>query len=111
MERPEPRLSREEIAKREIGRTDISPTLARAMVAVFLVTIVAVPTIQSIQEILGGGSSASGSRWPGWCGIASAFDGVPESYRKTGGGWSAKDPRGERPPAEEHPRVRGAARG
>ena len=111
MERPEPRLSREEIAKREIGRTDISPTLAWAMVAVFLATIVAVPTIQSIQEIRGGGSSASDSRWPSWCGIASAFDGVAGIVSEDRRGPVREDPRGERPPAEEHPRVRGAARG
>jgi alginate O-acetyltransferase complex protein AlgJ len=90
MERAEPRLSREEIAKREIGRTDISPPLAKAMVAVFLATILAVPTIQSIHEILGAGRSARNSRLPGWCSIASAFSGVHESYRETGGGQSAR---------------------
>jgi alginate O-acetyltransferase complex protein AlgJ len=90
MKRPEPRLSREEIAKREIGRTNISPTLSWVMVLVFLITITAVPILQSIQEIQGGRGSSTGSHWPGWCGIVAALDGVSESYRTAGGDWSAK---------------------
>jgi alginate O-acetyltransferase complex protein AlgJ len=85
MGRHEPRLSREEIAKREIGRTEISPALAWVMVAVFLTTIIAVPTTQSIQEIAHKGTTTRDSRWPGWCGIASTFDGVTKSYRNTKG--------------------------
>jgi alginate O-acetyltransferase complex protein AlgJ len=90
MERPEPRLRREEIAKGEIGQTDISPGLAWVMVAVFLATIVAVPTIQSIQDYQGGRRSASDARRPAWCDITSAFDGVSGSYGKTEGGRPAK---------------------
>jgi alginate O-acetyltransferase complex protein AlgJ len=85
MEPTERPPSREEIAKREIGHTDMSPTLAKAMVAVFLVTIIAIPTIQSAEELLGRGSSTGASRWPSWCGITSAFDGVRESYRQIDG--------------------------
>jgi hypothetical protein len=81
-----PRLSREEIAKREIGRTDISPTLAWVMVLVFLATITAVPLIQSIQELRGGQQSSRRSHLPGWAGITAAFDGVSGSYRNTPGG-------------------------
>jgi alginate O-acetyltransferase complex protein AlgJ len=90
MEPPERRLSREEIAKREIGRTDISPTLARFMVAVFLATIAAVPAIQTIQEVLLDGRNAKNSRRQNWYAIASAFDGISESYRKAEGGRFAK---------------------
>ncbi len=60
------------------------------MVAVFLATIVAVPTIQSIQELQVGRGSASETRWPAWYDIAFAFDGVSGSYRKTEGDRSAK---------------------
>lgn len=90
MERSEPPLSREEIAKREIGRTEISPRLAWVMVAVFLATILAVPTIQTIGGFQGGRGSASDPSWPAWCEIASALDGVPEAYRKAEGSQSAK---------------------
>jgi alginate O-acetyltransferase complex protein AlgJ len=90
MERHEPRLSREEIAKREIGRTDVNPTVAWMMVVLFLVTIAAVPAIQSVEEVLGRRGSGRNSRWPGWCGIASAFDGVSDAYRNTESSHSAK---------------------
>lgn len=41
-----PALSREEIAKIEIGHTDVSPRLARALTGVFLALVFAVPVMQ-----------------------------------------------------------------
>ena len=82
MERTEQRPSREEIAKREIGRTDISPALSWTLVAVFLLTIATIPALQSLHEIRGAASSTS--RRPGFCEITEVLDGVPDAYR-TGG--------------------------
>ena len=41
-------LNREEIAKIEIGHTDVSPGIARAITAFFLLCIVAVPTVETV---------------------------------------------------------------
>ena len=49
---PKKRLSREEVAKREIGQTDVSPALARTLVAVFLFLIIAVPVVQFVHEAM-----------------------------------------------------------
>src|SRR5262249_48238960 len=81
-----PRESREEIAKREIGRTDISPRLARAMLVLFLATILAVPAIQSILDVRGDGRSAADLNWPTWCRVDSLFLGVAQAYCKAAGG-------------------------
>ena len=43
--------SREELAKREVGHTDISPLLSKALAMVFLFTIVSVPLVQYIDEL------------------------------------------------------------
>jgi len=43
--------SREEIAKREVGHTDISPLLSRALAMIFLLTIVSVPLIQYTADL------------------------------------------------------------
>ena len=45
-DRPMSPLDREEIAKIEVGHTTISPSLARVMVVVFLVTIAALPLVE-----------------------------------------------------------------
>lgn len=45
------RLSREEAALREIGRTDFAPGTARFLVIAFLLTILSVPLIQQIHEV------------------------------------------------------------
>ena len=43
--------SREQIAQREVGHTDISPWLSRALTAVFLATISSVPALQTVSDI------------------------------------------------------------
>jgi alginate O-acetyltransferase complex protein AlgJ len=43
--------SREQVAQREVGRTDIAPWLSRALTAVFLVTITMVPAVQTVSDI------------------------------------------------------------
>ncbi len=47
---------RERIAKIEIGHTDVSPVLARALIAVFLVAIATVP----IVDLLTGRAASTG---------------------------------------------------
>ena len=79
-------LSREEIAKREIGRTDISPGLARFMVVAFLGTLVAVPSIQLALEIHGAGRTPGAQRWPSCCDLALRLPTVAESFREAEGG-------------------------
>ena len=43
--------SRERVAQREVGHTDIAPWLSRALTAVFLVTITMVPAVQTVSDI------------------------------------------------------------
>jgi alginate O-acetyltransferase complex protein AlgJ len=43
--------SREQIAQREVGHTNIAPWLSRIMTAVFLVTISVVPALQAVHDI------------------------------------------------------------
>ena len=79
-------LSREEIAKREIGRTDISPPLARFMVAAFLGTLVAVPSIQLILEVRTLRHGSVGDRWPSCCDLILRLPGVAATFREAEGG-------------------------
>jgi alginate O-acetyltransferase complex protein AlgJ len=43
--------SREQVAQREVGHTDIAPWLSRALTAVFLATITVVPALQAVYDI------------------------------------------------------------
>jgi alginate O-acetyltransferase complex protein AlgJ len=43
--------SREQVAQREVGRTDIAPWLSRALTAIFLVTITIVPAVQTVSDV------------------------------------------------------------
>lgn len=56
--------SREQIAQREVGHTDIAPWLSRALTAVFLVTISIVPAIQIGSDVRQGRSGARDSSVP-----------------------------------------------
>jgi alginate O-acetyltransferase complex protein AlgJ len=57
----QPPLSREEIAKREIGRTEIAPALAWLMTVLFLVTLALPATVQLIAEARGGSAAQTPS--------------------------------------------------
>ncbi len=70
-------IDREEIAKREIGQTDISRGMCLVLTAVFLVVITGVPVIQQTQEWQA--SRAKGKHeWPQAFAI---FGAVPEAYK------------------------------
>jgi hypothetical protein len=56
--------SREQIASREVGHTDIAPWLSRMMTAVFLVTILVVPALQVVSDIRQGRTGNRGSAVP-----------------------------------------------
>jgi len=58
------RLSREEVAKAEIGRTDVGAPLARLMAFVFLATISAVPVAQHVHDIVAYSAGERCSPWP-----------------------------------------------
>src|SRR5512140_2692748 len=45
------RLSREEAAKEEIGRTDVSPGVSFAIVCLFLSTVGVVPLLQHVDDV------------------------------------------------------------
>ena len=68
-DRPVSPLDRERIAHIEVGHTNISPTLARALVIAFLLLLAVLPLI----ELAGGGPGALGARGaPGAQGAAGA---------------------------------------
>lgn len=79
-------LSREEIAKREIGRTDINPALARIMVAAFLGTLLAVPLIQLALELHGTGRDSAEPIRPSSLDLLVRLPVVAEVFRETEGG-------------------------
>ncbi len=56
--------SREQIAQREVGHTDIAPWLSRALTAVFLVTISVVPALQAVYDIRQGRAGDRSSAVP-----------------------------------------------
>ena len=43
---PDPLLSREEVARVEVGHTDVTPSVARALVVCFLAVVVALPIVE-----------------------------------------------------------------
>ena len=49
--RPAPKLSREEIAQREIGHTDSTPGINLFLTAMFVATIAAVPLVQTVCDL------------------------------------------------------------
>jgi len=61
---PYTKLSREEIAEMEVGKTAISRSTSTALVAAFILTIVSVPVIQHIIEINAGFAKSGAWVWP-----------------------------------------------
>ena len=58
------KLSREDVAKLEIGHTDISPTLSWCLTLIFLVTIFSVPLVQHARELRGQNVQSASFEWP-----------------------------------------------
>ena len=78
-------LSREEIAKREIGVTDVAPWLARTMTAVFLLVLLAVPLVQTAYERSTATGDAGQRAWPRSLAIVTSLPGVAEDFRRAEG--------------------------
>jgi alginate O-acetyltransferase complex protein AlgJ len=77
-------LSREEVAKIEIGRTDISRRLAVLITIVFLAAIFAVPGAQHVREIAAWRAGERSSSIPeAWTILKSAI-GMGRTWRRTG---------------------------
>jgi alginate O-acetyltransferase complex protein AlgJ len=75
----QPPLSREEIAKREIGRTEIAPALAWLMTILFLVTLAVPPTVQLIDEA----RSGTAARTPSSVQLIHSFPAVADAFSST----------------------------
>ena len=92
-ERPKPQ-TREEQAKLEIGQTEISLGVKWALVVVGLVTLFAVPAVQTYHEMR---QHAEGRRENPWPQCFDIFDALPRAataYREHNGGWFSKIFRG-----------------
>ncbi|HVW02120.1 MAG TPA: hypothetical protein VHB77_17345, partial [Planctomycetaceae bacterium] len=77
---PPSELSREEIAKREIGHTDIRPVTAWTLTVAFLATIVVVPTVQAVHEL----RQAPAGRLPRCCSLFGELPEVIEPFQNSG---------------------------
>lgn len=81
-----PPLSREEIAKIEIGHTDIAAWLARTMTAVFLAAIFAVPLVHEFTAPADDNSPPA-TTWPRCCSIFTALPEVAVAFDRADGDW------------------------
>lgn len=75
------KLSREEIAKREIGQTEISPALSWLMTVLFILTLIVPPTVQLVYEVV----ISDGSRVPSSLELFHRFPDVAHVFRRTEG--------------------------
>lgn len=75
------KLSREEIAQREIGRTDIAPGLAWLLTVLFLLTLVMPPTVQVLYEIV----TSERNEMPVCFELFQALPEVPRTFHHTEG--------------------------
>ena len=80
-----PPLSREDIAKLEIGATDIAPWLAWTMSIGFLGVILAAPLAQTVYELRNARSEAASGNCPGALSIASALPAATDVFQRTRG--------------------------
>ncbi|MFP4105929.1 MAG: alginate O-acetyltransferase AlgX-related protein [Phycisphaerae bacterium] len=76
------RLTREEVAKIEIGHTTITRPMAWVLILGFLLTIFAVPTAQHVYDLHRYYTGKRRTAWPKPYEILSAFDNVPDEAAK-----------------------------
>ncbi|MDZ7615729.1 MAG: hypothetical protein U1E05_01920, partial [Patescibacteria group bacterium] len=86
--------SREEQARREIGRTEMGPRVKWTFLAVSLFTLLAVPVVQTYDEMRQFAEGRRASPWPQCCDIVDAFPRAAAAYRSHDGGWISKVFRG-----------------
>lgn len=80
-----PPLSREEIAKIEIGHTDIAAWLARAMTTVFLAALFAVPVVHECTSPDNENAPPATTTWPRCCSIFTALPEVAVAFDRADG--------------------------
>lgn len=78
-------LSREDIAKLEIGQTDITPWLARAMTVAFLVVTFAVPLVHEFTATHEVQKNQARQTWPYCCAIFTALPEVAQVFDRSDG--------------------------
>lgn len=78
-------LSREEIAKLEIGQTDIAPWLARAMTVVFLAVTFAVPLVHEFTATEEVQKNQARQTWPYCCAIFTSLPEVAQVFDRSDG--------------------------
>ena len=61
---PYTKLTREVIAEREVGKTQITRSVSVVLVAAFLLTIISVPLVQQVLEIRSGYAERGRWVWP-----------------------------------------------
>lgn len=83
-----PATWREDQAKLEIGHTEIGPTAKWMLVMVFLVTILAVPAIQTGREWLDNRADSAERPWLQAVEIFRAFPAATDAWRQTDGGFT-----------------------
>lgn len=78
-------LSREEIAKLEIGQTDIAPWLARAMTIAFLAVTFAVPLVHEFRATEKVQEKQTRRTWPYCCAIFTSLPEVAQVFDRSDG--------------------------
>lgn len=84
------RLTREEIAQRDIGHTDISRRLAWFMIAAFLFTLIVPPTAQLAYDLATRGERPNVDSCPSCGELFCLMSTVADSYKRTEGGSGAR---------------------
>ncbi len=79
------KLTREEVARLEIGQTEIQPALAWTMVAMFLATLIAVPTIQVVGDLHRETAREADSPVPGCLRIVHALPAAWKTFGQSDG--------------------------
>jgi hypothetical protein len=76
-------LSREEVARQEIGRTEVRPLTAWLLTGAFLTTLVGVPTMQLAHELQQ--TSPDGAVLPGCCRVLACLPRAAACFESAGG--------------------------
>ena len=84
------RSTREEIAQREIGQTDISRGLAWLMTVAFLLTLCVPPTVQLAYDLAPGKERHAGGSCPSCGEIVCTLPTVAQAFRRAEGGFGSR---------------------
>jgi hypothetical protein len=86
----EERLSREEVAKEEIGRTRVSPAVSAFLVTFFLASVYLVPLVQQLDEASQFARGVRADWMPQCCSILKSMPGSWEVFRAAKGGTAGR---------------------